>query len=109
MKPYRKYDWPALFLAFEHSDLNQTQFCLEQSLNPKYFYQKRKAALRESNASFTKVMVQPQSDLSTTPDHPGKHSGFRSGDVIFTALIKHQLHLLQRWLNSSHDYVARGC
>jgi len=72
MKPYRKYDWPALFLAFEQSDLNQTQFCLEQSLNPKYFSQKRKAALRESNSSFTKVMVQPQSDLSTTPDQPGQ-------------------------------------
>jgi|AntAceMinimDraft_1070359.scaffolds.fasta_scaffold31089_3 hypothetical protein len=72
MKPYRKYDWPALFLAFEQSDLNQTQFCLEQSLNPKYFSQKRKAALREPNTSFTKVMVQPQSDLPTTLDPPGQ-------------------------------------
>jgi hypothetical protein len=29
MKPYRKYDWRALFLAFEQSGLNQTQFSLE--------------------------------------------------------------------------------
>jgi hypothetical protein len=50
MEPYRKYDWPALFLAFEQSGLTQTQFCFEQSLNPEYFSQKRKAALRESNS-----------------------------------------------------------
>jgi hypothetical protein len=42
MKPYRKYDWPALFIAFE------------QSLNPKYFSQKSKAALRETNSPFKK-------------------------------------------------------
>ncbi|MFT7388796.1 MAG: hypothetical protein ACI8VC_002053 [Candidatus Endobugula sp.] len=33
MKPYCKYDWLALFLAFEQSGLNQTQFCLEQNLS----------------------------------------------------------------------------
>jgi hypothetical protein len=54
MKPYRKYDWPALFLAFKQSGFNQTQFCLKQSLNPKYFSQKLKAALRESNTPFKK-------------------------------------------------------
>ena len=72
MKPYLKYDWPTLFLAFKQSGFNQTQFCLEQSLNPKYFSQKRKAALRESNSSFTKVMMQSQSDLPTTLDQPGQ-------------------------------------
>jgi hypothetical protein len=72
MKPYRKYDWPALFLAFEQSGLTQTQFCLEQSLNLKYFSQKRKAALRETNSPFTKVMMQAQSDLPTTLDQPGQ-------------------------------------
>ena len=71
MKPYQKYDWPALFSAFEQSGLNQTQFCLEQNLNPKYFSQKRKTALREANPSFTKVMIQPQSDLPTTFGQPG--------------------------------------
>ncbi len=72
MKHYRKYDWPALFLAFEKSGLNQTQFCLEQNLNPKYFSQKRKAELREPSSSFTKLMIQPQPDLSNALDQPGQ-------------------------------------
>ena len=72
MKPYRKYDWPALLSAFEQSSLNQTQFCLEKDINPKYFSQKRKAALRESNPSFTKVIMQSQSDASAPLNQLGQ-------------------------------------
>ncbi|WP_370979186.1 hypothetical protein [Agaribacterium sp. ZY112] len=32
-----RYDWQALFKEFEVSGLNQTAFCKEHELNPKYF------------------------------------------------------------------------
>jgi hypothetical protein len=51
--------------------LSQTQFCFEQRLNPKYFSQKRNAALGESRSSFIKVMMPPQPDLSNAIDQLG--------------------------------------
>ena len=66
MREYRKYDWPALLEEFEQSGLNQTQFCQEKKINPKYFSQKRSKAKGKSRKPFTKVNVQEPSSEGLT-------------------------------------------
>ena len=66
MRQYRKYDWPALFEEFEQSGLNQTQFCEEKKINPKYFSQKRNKAEGESRKPFAKVNVQKPTSEGVT-------------------------------------------
>ena len=55
MPKKRKYDWPALFKAFEQSGATQTQFCVDHGINPKYFSQK--LSQHRSQSSFSKVEV----------------------------------------------------
>ncbi len=66
MRQYRKYDWPALFVEFEQSGLNQTQFCKEKAINPKYFCQKHNEAKGKNKTPFTKVEAQSPSSEGLT-------------------------------------------
>lgn len=57
MKP-RKYNWPELLKMFDKSGLTQTEFCEQQSINPKYFSLKRSKLLKSDSNAFEKVEVQ---------------------------------------------------
>jgi hypothetical protein len=64
MTTRRKYNWPELFKAFDASGLNQSQFCKQHDLNPKYFSNKRSQLLAKqarhcSDSAFQKVSVRP--------------------------------------------------
>ena len=64
MTTRRKYNWPELFKAFDASGLNQTQFCKQHDLNPKYFSNKRSQFIAKQSSSgssdaFHKVAVLP--------------------------------------------------
>jgi len=67
MATYRKYNWPELFEAFELSELTQTEFCKQRSINPKYFNiklnQHRKVA--DEPSSFTRLHISSPNPLTS--------------------------------------------
>ena len=61
---YQKHNWPELFKNFEQSGLNQTSFCKQHELNPKYFNLKyRKAKLTESGFVEAKLNPKPSGNI----------------------------------------------
>ncbi len=71
MATYRKYNWPELFDAFELSELTQTEFCQQHSINPKYFNVKwnQRRHLANEPTGFARLQVasctHPTSTAST--------------------------------------------
>lgn len=62
-----KQDWVNLIQEFEGSDLNQTEFCKAQGLNPKYFSLKRSRLLQPNKTSgFVKVSPQSITTMRAT-------------------------------------------
>ena len=57
MSNNRKYDWPRLIEAFEQSGLTQSQFCKDNSINPRYFSLKLGQYRQKTSESFAKVEV----------------------------------------------------
>ena len=68
-----KEDWAALLQAQKASGLNQTQFCQEHGLNPKYFSLRKKQilgmpALDDKHSNFVRLRrVSKVDKVSTTP------------------------------------------
>jgi len=54
--PIRKYDWPALFKAFDRSGLSQAEFCRSHQINPKYFSGKLSKRSASSNRGFNELL-----------------------------------------------------
>lgn len=65
MRKYRKYDWPTLIAEFESSGLNQTQFCQERDINPKYFNQNLAKRRSKAGSNFVSAEIKP-ADFETT-------------------------------------------
>ena len=64
----RKYDWPELISQFNASGLNQSRFCKEHNLNPKYFNKQLNNSRKMSRSSFVPIEV----DFETgKPDFTG--------------------------------------
>ena len=64
-----KYDWPALFAAYEHSELTQTHFCRQHNVNPKYFSLKLSKYKTQASGVFTRAVVQSVAEHDASPAH----------------------------------------
>ena len=60
------YDWPELFKQFHASGLNQSQFCKQHKLNPKYFSKKLADYTdHDSTTAFVRATIKPPAQVGS--------------------------------------------